>query len=598
MKSLRFPKVTLLLSAALALSLVVGCDDDPKRSGEGEGEGEGEGGEGEGEGGEGEGEGAAQLPITEQQARERTLLNLRTNLGTAAEAVEFMGDTELMASMGALVAVEDEEDSPEPMRKDAEDVVDEAEGLKAEVDEMVDWLQDNVFVQAESSDETTVTYRLGTALCDELVDGSCGSRPDVPDSGYDEYDEYDDCLSPEEREDAIADCEEFLEEVPLRLRVTAPAEGAVDVTLLGGAAELETMTLLVHQDSLAYEVNLANTRDALQLVLDAVAEEEGEAQLPDVLQGVVRFGLSVEGEQQVKVTSTIVSTVKVEMTVEGEAYSVSLAPSTMELTANGVAKSMAVAFDLGAFDLSLPFQAVVDAAWEEQGREPEPWEYGEEGEGEDSGAAEAPVAPGQLKIHLDGLTASSNVVDANEAEEMNITGFGLGSAASWIKLNEAVLFSLDLNPDLARKLDLTITPELQPASEDDYEDEYLPKIAVQPGLDLSLLFKLQQVVDSFPEDFFPPEVLDETWNLLLDGSDQPTLRFLDEETDTRAFGLEMIAGKLTLGSTALDEPVVIEQGMCLATEIEQWDCEEEDCASGSGEESGHFLGRLFSETCP
>lgn len=576
--------ISLLLPGLL---LLAACDD--KRGGSSGGK-------------EGEGE---QLAIDEQTASLNTVTNLRHVLTSFADSIGYVGETTIVEELGRLLADEDEvaQAAPEEPSELDDEPVEGEQDLQSSIDEAVDWLEEHVFARAESATETAVYYRLDPALCEEIVprehcivSGGAdddGEWRDLPEEGCDDG----------SREADVQECQEFLTEVPLRIEVVSRAEGDVDLTLLVDDDELRTMSLYVHRTSLAYQIDLAATKTALERVLQALSEDEAAAKLPSVLEGVVRAELAVTGEEQVRLSWSVSRALRVVLEQEDGRYRLELAPSTWNLAVDGVARTLTGEIDLGSFDLELPYQAFINGMWEQEGAMPSeaPAESGNDGDGS-TDEEEPPQVAGQLLLHLAGLTGASTLQDG-PSEQLQLTGLGLGNGTSWVRHDGDTLVSVDVNARSGRTYDLTITvPEPAVDSgpngsgdEAISEDGTLPTLAFRPGLDLSLLFNAQTIAQDLRE--VPQALLDETWRLLLDGAPQPTVRLRDAAVDGGlTAAVEVLAGRLTLSSTALDDPLVVDQGMCLAVP----DGEDSDTPP-DGEEAGewiHPFSEIQSVACP
>ena len=86
----------------------------------------------------------------------------------------------------------------------------------------------------------------------------------------------------------------------------------------------------------------------------------------------------------------------------------------------------------------------------------------------------------------------------------------------------------------------------------------LPEGAPGYRLDLAVAFALRHVQDVF--DDIPSFMLDETLGVRLDGAAIPALETVG---DDEARQLRVAAGTLTLWSTALDDDVIVQAGMCV-----------------------------------
>jgi hypothetical protein len=130
---------------------------------------------------------------------------------------------------------------------------------------------------------------------------------------------------------------------------------------------------------------------------------------------------------------------------------------------------------------------------------------------------------------------------------------GLGTETSFVKLDDATLIAVDLNPDNGRGLAASVAPD---------GDNVI--VSVDPLLDFAIAWGLEAILGEFPD--LPDWMLQEVFTVALDSATPPKVRFLKDEVGGEGTGslLEILAGKLVMASTgAPADTVTVSEGLCL-----------------------------------
>jgi len=204
---------------------------------------------------------------------------------------------------------------------------------------MVKDLRERILIPAnlESETSTSATYRLGP-------DVLCGSDAPVAPGATGSAADYD------------SECVDQANRLQLRLRLTSPAEGDVDVTLLLGKERNEPVVFELHQHSLGLKVDLA---EAL-----AAARELGEdAQEIEKLSGVLELQLVENQPRDYSLELNVLEALKAVVHSGGDTLSASLGASSpaLELRVDGNARRLLASMDLGALQVLGPLRLFADA---------------------------------------------------------------------------------------------------------------------------------------------------------------------------------------------------------------------------------------------
>jgi len=487
---------------------------------------------------------------------------------------------------------------PETGEFTEEECVQEKYEIKVEFEESVkeftDWLNDYVLVdsQVEASDGSSVVYLLDP---DIFCKGEESEQPPKVPEGF-EDDESGNTDEPapdeeyyEEEDSGEEECKDVLSKVQLRVKFVSYAEGDLDVDFLVGEEMYQAFHLELYKSVLAVEVDLAELQSAVETLFDATAEEGETLDFPEVFEGVVRVELRKLATGEYQLMYQIKEAVKVVVDADGNKFSVEVGPGTAKAIASKTDETVTIEVNAGSVTVKFPYQMMVDSMWEEEEECGDGTDdcsgYEEEGEIPDeefppekqpaddiSEEGQAPKVTGDVTLFIAGLTGSVELSD--KTDSLTIKGLGLGSGTSYLKVKNDTVFSVDLNKNNGWRFDFTISM--------DGEDAV---IKVSPVFDLAIGFGFKFIEKDMKEKMegFGNEI----FRVLLDSASEPTVKFTEE-------ALEVLAGKLTLSSTAAPkETIVVDQGQCL---IPPEDGEDEE--EGDGPQGHAILSEFSAGACP
>lgn len=428
--------------------------------------------------------------IDHATAKQAIVANTRSVSSSLGASIAFLETSNVFAASAeaAFPGTADEClgcDEPVEPTEPAELEIDFDAELEAQTDEMTQWLETHVFTDAnvESEDGTSVTYLLdGATVC--AAEGA-----------------------------ADPDCVANVDQLELRLVVESPAAGDVDVDVLIGPDQHNPLSLQVHSDMLAVEIDFAGIKGAIEHI-DSI--QEIDADLPATFEGRIRGELLVEGPEKVKAALSVLSAVNV---ADGD-ISISLGESSpaFSVAIDGTAKTLTAVNDLGRFIVEAPMTT---------------YSYDSETQVETETSHD-------VKIDLAGLTATT-VLDA-AAELITVTGAGLGNGTSTVHYDGAEVLAIDLND--GGTFDATIAS----AADDTLSVEVAPKF------DLSVALKFAAVADAM--DDVEEWMLDDVLSVVLDGAAAPKLEIKDGQ-------LKVVEGQLSLSLQNEGSSHTITAGQCL-----------------------------------
>ena len=455
-----------------------------------------------------------ELALTAQQNVEQALRGAHRAGGFIADSAA-LADTLSMGSESCdEVACPVGSVCPEPTCGPAvtvEDLQGQRTDMSDAIDELVQSLREDVFSDAnlESSDESSVTYRLGPDLfC------SSGDVVAVPPGGV-----------PPEPTGVDPDCEASVERLQPRLRLSSPSAGDVDVALLLTAGRHNPVTLELYRDHVGVVVDLAGIKSTL----DEVGEQiEGLASMSG------RLGLEIlkNADLDYSLRFNVIEAVSV-VAVDDEGQSVSYALGasvpTAELRLDGNARRVIGSYAMGSLTVQGPLQAFRSSF--------ETTEYDDLGNPLPGG-----TYTGAIELLLGGLDGS--VTFDGSTDRLSFTGLGLGDVSSTLKHDGVTLAEVDLNPAAGRHFDVTV--------------ENVPdvgaNVTLSPTFDLTALLNFAPLANQVSD--IPSYMLSDTLRVWFDG-DNPSFR-------TEAEQLRVLSGALHLSSSAMPEAnLEVPAGNCL-----------------------------------
>lgn len=470
---------------------------------------------------------------------ETALLGLTNAGGFLAESSalaetmnEIAGSSETCTTSGAVVCSTDgvcESPITECTTDEVtpEDLAEMRTELEDGIRELVQELSERIFNEenVETSDDTSVTYLLGPEdLCAALEAGDVLSDGTVVESagGFD------------------PECVDDVTRAAIRLRVTSPSEGNVDVTLILTEQRFEPVVFELHQERLAVTADL----DQLTSSIEALGEDlEGL----ESLEGRVQFELVKNAPLDYSARYNVLDDVKVVVTDDaGNRLQVSVGASTptLEGRIDGNAKTVSASYGLGPVRVSGPLALFADM-FEGSEESSDSLDVGSTGE---ALVAPEPVpAPEPAKVYtgmieavlggLDGTFTYDGVADA-----FSLTNLGLGDESTTLKHDGNTLLALDVNQGAGRHFDLTV-----------HDTASGLELTFSPTLDVSLALGFQHIADQVE---VPEALMNDTLRFFFDGQN-PSIRGRDN-------GLEVTSGTLHLTSSAHPEyDVTVSAGRCL-----------------------------------
>ena len=143
----------------------------------------------------------------------------------------------------------------------------------------------------------------------------------------------------------------------MRLVVTSPADGDVDVELLVGDARANPVDFRLHRSELGVTVDLAGVKAA---VLELTAATDAEVpELPEVFAGVIDLSLRRDGPQDFTVALSVLSAVEIAGSDPEYSIGIAVADPALQVRLDGASRTATVDFDVAAVDVVAP----LDALW-------------------------------------------------------------------------------------------------------------------------------------------------------------------------------------------------------------------------------------------
>lgn len=344
------------------------------------------------------------------------------------------------------------------------------------------------------------------------------------------------CPADAETGEVAPECVEQWERAELRIKAEIVDDG-IDFTLLVGPDRSAPLTLELRPARITVAIDLGETADAIRFLAP-------EAELPDVLEGVVAFSLVVNGPEDVSFEVAVREATRVEAdTPDGRvAFSTDARDPLASLRIEVAARRLTALFDLGRTRLSMPNQM----------------------------NDETSLAAGIWSIDWRGLSFTATAQDG--ADEIVIDNIGLGDDTSTIKLDDTQLIGIDLNPNDGRRYKMTLRPD--PAGG-------LPIVTFEPGVELLIDVFLQPLADA--GDLVDPWLLDDSYRIALSGDGPATQSIAPDEVAGTPGALRVARGQLAIESETAS--ITVTTGQCLLAD-----------AISEGEHP--LLGGLTAGACP
>jgi hypothetical protein len=392
------------------------------------------------------------------------------------------------------------------------------------IDELVELLREKIFTpeNLESEDASSATYLLGpNVLCSESDSDAVSPLPApgavAPPPGD---------AAPDQ------DCVEQANRLQIRLELSSPSDGDIDVRLLLSSARRNPATLELHDDHVAAVVDLGEVK----ATLDALDEDTGQLQ---AMSGTVAFEIFRYAALDYGLRASVRNAVHVGLVHDdGQPIEVDLAASvpSAELRLDGNARKLTGTYALGALGVLAPldaFRSGGDAA-----EVPLP---------NDASPLPEPEQPwtGTIDAFLAGIDGS--VTFDGSDDRLDLTNLGFGNASSTLEHDGTLIARLDVNPDAGRHFDLRV----------ERSDGEEPKFTFSPTLDLRVLLNFASLASQL--DDLPAYAQDDELRAFFDG-DAPAVRPLSEQNL-----LKVVSGTLNLTSRSMPAAnLMVPAGSCLA----------------------------------
>jgi hypothetical protein len=338
-------------------------------------------------------------------------------------------------------------------------------------------------------------------------------------------------------------CADDFAKVAVRVAVRGDGDGA-RMTVLIGADRLELVSVVVHSDELALEVDLPRAKaagDAIQQQLDDGTHTGDPVEMYARLAGKVRASLKKVAPQKVTAAWAILQALDVAPSKGG---SVTMAASNpvFALTSDGKSKAAELQLGLGATNIS--------GTWDQRS---------------------TGVSNDDLHVIIGGLYGRLSLQE--DAQQVILTDLGLG--ASKVTVRGTTIIDVNLNPDAMRRFSGKLS-----------NSNGISRLEITPMVDLRLGFDYNAVAADFASP--PPSTIaHETYGLMLVNPGAAAV--IEEAPSAAAFtgGLKMVAGSLSVGAGSVPgETVTVPTGKCLSTA--------HDIAPGAHP----ILGTLVVSDCP
>lgn len=322
------------------------------------------------------------------------------------------------------------------------------------------------------------------------------------------------CPADETTGEVDPECAATWQRAELRIKVELVDDG-VDFTLLVGPDRSAPLSLELRPARASLVVDLGEAAEAIAFLAP-------DAELPDVLDGVVALSLVVNGPQDVSFEIAVREAVRVEAnTADGRiAFSTEAKDPLASLRIEVAARRLTALLDLGRTQLSMPNQM----------------------------NDESSLASGTWSIDWRGLSFTATAQDG--ADEIVIDNIGLGDDTSTVKLDDTQLIGVDLNPSDGRRYKMTLRPD--PAGG-------LPIVTFEPGVELLIDVFLQPLADA--GDPIDSWLLDDTYRIAITGDAPATQSIAPDDVAGTPGALRVASGTLAIESDTAS--VTVAAGQCL-----------------------------------
>jgi len=368
--------------------------------------------------------------------------------------------------------------------------------LNESIDSVMKTLREKIFTKEnlESESDGSATYLLGPkTLCGTSEPSASPTPSPTPgQSGGGSANEP----APSAPSGMDPACVDRINRLQIRLRLSSPSEGNVDVALLLTANRENPATLELYSNHVGVVVNLGE----IKLTLDALGEDTGSLVS---LAGKLDFQLRKNAELDYSFLASVLEDVNVGVEVNpGETvhYGVGRSAPTAELRLDGNARKVTGTLDVGPLTVDGPLNAFRDVF-----------------DPEESDSLGNPVPRPIYQGALEGLLAGleGGVTLDGSTDTLTFDHLGLGDQTSTLKVDQNTLAALDLNAAAGRHFDLTLQKQATGTL-----------ATFTPTFDATLLLKFAPLASQIPD--LAPALLDDVVHLWFEGQN-PSLLSGDDE---------------------------------------------------------------------
>lgn len=320
-----------------------------------------------------------------------------------------------------------------------------------------------------------------------------------------------------------AECTDTLTKVPVRVAVSSPRTGDVDLRLLIASGRHNVVNLSLYRDQLAAELDLGATRSAILAATAALGQDAPE--LPATAQGRVRASVTRLGDAKFSSQLGIASAIR----LADNSYDVQLdaAPDGITMTADGVARAITYGLNWRAMRASAPVTFGGDTIeWDDNG---------------DEITVSRPTVTLRLGGAIAGITAQGTFTGD---DSFTLTDAGIGDGPATFSVDGQQVAALNLNADAGRKVDLKLTSADQG-----------PILEVSPQLDLALILSFANAMQAVETLNVPQWAMDEVLRLKIDGANPAKLKLGEQ--------LKMLAGRMIISSQSSQRSFELSGQQCL-----------------------------------
>ncbi len=389
------------------------------------------------------------------------------------------------------------------------------ESFNAEADRIAKYLEERIFTQEnlEESDATSGTFKLGG---DDIC--SDGTTPADP------------------------NCVSEVDKLDLRIKAVLGDPNGVDLTFLVGPNKLAPLTVIIREDSLAVQFDLAQ----IKATIEFLSTQQGTVvTLPRVMEGVIELKLQKNGEKDITFSSSVLAAVNVEVDGANGAtqFTTAIAAPLHSLRLEGAAKKATFSLNLGRTTVAQPYKNVNASG----------------------------TAGNRVTYTLSGLSYDFTAQEGQQ--DFTVAHVGLGDATSSYTLDGQEIYTADLNQLSGRHFDLSLQKDT----------DGLPIVKVTPEFDLIQKFAFGLLS---ADQYVAPHAASETYRVRLSGGGQPSIKPVNKNDAGFNGGLKVVTGTLELSTNRPGEAAItVPTGSCLTEK--------------AFEDGGHpVFGHLTVTACP